>query len=162
MVYIRLKNIVDEVFQDYKKPSMMLATCKCNWKCLIENGLDISICQNSKLVKQKDFDIPIDKIVDRYIKNPITKAIIIGGLEPLLQFNEVMQFIQQFRQKCEDDIVIYTGYYPHEVRDEVAQLKHYKNIIIKFGRYKHNDIKKLDDILGVWLSSQNQFAIKIS
>ncbi len=159
---MRLKNILDEDFQDYKKPSMMLTTCKCDWKCLIEQKLDVSICQNSEIAKQKDIDIPIDNIIDRYINNPITKAIVIGGLEPILQFNEIMEFVQCFRKKCEDDIVIYTGYYPHEIRDEIKQLKLYKNIIIKFGRYKHNSVKKLDDVLGVWLASPNQFTIKIS
>jgi pyruvate-formate lyase-activating enzyme len=162
VVNIRLKNIIDEDFQDYKKPSMMLSTCQCNWKCLVEQKLDISICQNSDIAKQKDIDIPINNIVDRYIKNSITKAVVIGGLEPLLQFEEVLQFIQCFRKKCEDDIVIYTGYYPHEIKEEIIKLKHYKNIIIKFGRYKENESKRFDNVLGVWLVSRNQFAIKIS
>jgi pyruvate-formate lyase-activating enzyme len=162
MVDIRLKNIIDESFQDYKKPFMMLATCQCDWKCLKEQELDIDICQNSELSKQKNINISIDNIVDRYINNSITKAIVIGGLEPLLQFNEVLQLIKQIREKCEDDIVIYTGYYPDEIEDELTQLKHYKNIIIKFGRYLHNDNKIFDNVLGVWLVSSNQFACKIS
>lgn len=162
MVDIRLKNITDENFQDYKKPSMMLATCQCDWKCLKEQKLDISICQNSKLTKQKNIDISIDNIIDRYIKNSITKAIVIGGLEPFLQFDEVLQFIKSFRQKSEDDIVIYTGYYPHEIKDKIIQLKCYQNIIIKFGRYKQNSAKRFDNVLGIWLVSNNQFAIKIS
>ena len=56
MVYIRLKSIIDESFQDYKKPSMMLAMCKCDWKCLKEQCLDYSICQNSELVKQENIN----------------------------------------------------------------------------------------------------------
>lgn len=162
MVYIRLKNILDENFQDYKKPSMMLATCQCDWKCLKEQRLDISICQNSELAKQQNINISVDNIIDRYINNPITKAIVIGGLEPFLQFDEVLQFIQLFRQKCDDDIVIYTGYYPDEIEDKITQLKQYKNITIKFGRYIHEDTKIFDKVLGIWLVSANQFATKIS
>jgi pyruvate-formate lyase-activating enzyme len=162
MVDIRLKNITDENFQDYKKPSMMLATCQCDWKCLREQNLDLSLCQNSELSKQKNINISTDNIIDRYINNSITKAIVIGGLEPFLQFNEVLGVIKQFRQKCEDDIVIYTGYYPDEIEEEVIKLKQYKNIIIKFGRYIHEDSKIFDNVLGVWLVSSNQFATKIS
>ena len=162
MVYIRIKNILDECFQDYKKPSMMIATCMCDYKCLKEENIDVSLCQNSELVKQKTKTIHIKNIVDRYINNPITKAIVIGGLEPILQIDEVLEFVKEFRLVCDDDIVIYTGYYPNEIKDEIQQLRQYKNIIIKFGRYKHESSKKFDDVLGVWLVSDNQFAEKIS
>ena len=162
MVYIRLKQIIDENFQDYKKPSMLLATCKCDWKCLIEQGLDISICQNSELIKQKNINISVSKIINRYINNPITSAIIIAGLEPILQFNEVIEFINEFRNVSDDDIVIFTGYYPEEIKKQIEELKKYKNIIMKFGRYKHESNKIYDKVLGIWLISDNQFAKKIS
>jgi pyruvate-formate lyase-activating enzyme len=162
MVYIRLKDIMDENFQDYKKPSMMLATSLCDWKCLIEENLDISICQNSELYNQKNIEVSIESIIKRYFNNPITKAIVIGGLEPLLQFDEVLEFIKQFRLKCIDDVVIYTGYYPEEIQLHINELKKYKNIIMKYGRYKHNDEKTFDEVLGIWLISKNQFAKKIS
>ncbi len=162
MVFIRLKQIIDETFQDYKKPSMLLATCKCNWKCLIEQRLDISICQNSDLVKQKDIEIFDEEIIKRYINNPITQAVVIAGLEPMLQFDEILNFIKLFRQYSLDEIVIYTGYYPDEIREELNQLIKCKNIIVKFGRYIHNAPKTYDDILGVWLISNNQYAIKLN
>ena len=38
----------------------------------------------------------------------------------------------------------------------------FKNIIIKFGRYIPNRNNKYDEILGVTLASDNQFAEKIS
>lgn len=162
MVFIRLKNILDENFQDYKKTSMMLATCKCDWKCAKEGNFDISICQNSELANQKNIEVSIKSIIDRYLNNPITQAIIIGGLEPMLQFNEILEFVKNFRLECDDDIVIYTGYYPKEVLYIIDRLSVYKNIIIKFGRYKENSNKKFDDILGIWLPSDNQYAVKIS
>lgn len=153
---------MDENFQDYKKTSMMLATCYCNWKCLKEQGLDINICQNSELAKLNNIEISTKSIIDRYLNNPITNAVVIAGLEPFLQFNEVLNFIKEFRNQSEDDIVIYTGYYPDEIANEINQLKRYKNIIIKFGRYIPNDEKIFDKILGVWLVSSNQFACKIN
>ena len=56
---MKLKSIVDENFQDYKKISMMLVVCNCDWKCLKEQGLDCSICQNSQVALQKTIDISI-------------------------------------------------------------------------------------------------------
>jgi hypothetical protein len=162
MVYFRLKDIVDENFQDYKKPSMLLVTCICNWKCLKEDNLDISICQNSTIVNQPTMKVSIDSIINRYLSNPITKAIIIAGLEPILQFDEVLEFVKQFRLRCEDDILIYTGYYPEEINEQISKLSIYKNIILKVGRYKHNAKKRFDDVLGIELISENQYAIKIS
>ncbi|HQD92848.1 MAG TPA: 4Fe-4S cluster-binding domain-containing protein [Bacilli bacterium] len=159
---MKLKTIIDEDFVNYKKPSMMLATCKCDWKCCIEENLDISICQNSDLANQKNIDVPIDTIIDRYINNPITKAIVIGGLEPFLQFDEILNFVKAFRKVSKDDLVIYTGYYPDEVKTYIKELKQYPNIIIKFGRYKERQNKVFDNILGVYLLSDNQYAVKIS
>lgn len=141
---------------------MMLATCCCDWKCLKELNLDISVCQNSQIVEQKNIEVSIESIINRYLNNPITQAVVIGGLEPMLQFEEVLEFIKQFRQRSNDDIVIYTGYYPEEIKDKIEQLKQYKNIIVKFGRYIPNRNKRFDNVLGIWLASDNQFAIKIS
>lgn len=159
---MKIKNIIDEDFINYKKPSMFIATCICDWKCLKEKNLDISICQNSKLVKQKTIDISIERIIDRYINNPITQAVVIGGFEPILQFEEVIEFIKLFREKSKDVIIIYTGYYPEEIDDYIKRLKEYPNIIVKFGRYIPNSKEKYDRVLGVRLISDNQFAVKIS
>ena len=162
MVSIRLKQLVDEVFQDYMKPSMLLATCQCDWKCCYESNIDISVCQNSELAQQPDIDVTFKTIVERYINNPLTQAIVIAGLEPMLQFNEVNGFVKYFRQYCKDDIVIYTGYYPIELNHELKTLQEYKNIIIKFGRFIPNRPSKYDCVLGVSLSSDNQYAQIIS
>lgn len=40
--------------------------------------------------------------------------------------------------------------------DKVEQLKPFKNIIIKFGRYIPNQTSHHDDVLGVTLASPNQ------
>ena len=65
-------------------------------------------------------------------------------------------------KKCIDDIVIYTGYNLNEIEDKVNILKNYKNIIIKFGRFIPNNKIHYDEILGVYLASDNQYALKIN
>ncbi len=161
--FITVKSIVDENFQDYKKASMFIAFPKCDFKCFKELGLEISGCQNYEILKMPDIKIKIDKVFERYVKNPITEAVILGGLEPFFNFDEVYNLISYFRQKnCNDDFVIYTGYYPNEVENYIEKLKKFKNIIIKFGRFIPKSASIFDKILGVKLASKNQFAEKIS
>jgi organic radical activating enzyme len=160
----RVKDIIDETFQDYKKPSMFISTCFCDWKCCKENNLDITVCQNSNIAKQKTIEVSVDEILRRYQANPITSSIVIGGLEPFRQYAELYWFIYAMRSIYEisDDIVIYTGYYPNEIEWDIEQLKTFKNIIIKFGRYIPNDTPHIDEVLGIELASSNQYAVKIS
>ena len=80
----------------------------------------------------------------------------------MLQFQELVSFINEFRKVSEDDIVIYTGYYKEELKKEIELLKKYKNIIIKFGRYIPNRKSRYDEVLGITLVSDNQYAEKIS
>lgn len=157
-----LKTIIDEDFNNYKLPSIFIGTCYCDWKCPSEQGLPISICQNQPLAQQPNIEYSIESIYNRYISNPITQAVVVGGLEPMLQFENVLNLIKYFREyNCNDDIVIYTGYYPHEIQDKIDKLKQYKNIIIKFGRFIPNQNPHFDSVLGVNLASDNQYAERI-
>ena len=160
---ITVKEIVDENFQDYKKASMFIATSRCDFKCLKELGLDCSICQNMEVSTMPNKKISISDIYLRYKMNPITQAIVIGGLEPILQFNEVLSLISFFRKSgCDDDFVIYTGYYENEIKREIQLISKFKNIIIKYGRFIPDSEPIYDSVLGVTLSSENQHAVKIS
>lgn len=152
-----------EDFVNYMKPSMFLITCKCDWKCCIEASIPKEICQNEPLIKQPINEFSNKAIYDAYISNKITGAVCIGGLEPMLQIDEVIDLINYFRQNgCEDEFVIYTGYYKDELSDIISRLIKYPNIIIKFGRYIPNRKTVYDNILGVELASDNQYAEKIS
>jgi organic radical activating enzyme len=153
-----VKDIVDENFQDYKKPSMFIATAYCNWKCCVEAEIDKSVCQNAEIAKQPSLDVTDNSIVARYLANPLTKAIVIGGLEPFMQPDELFSLIECFRSKTDDDIVVYTGYYKDEISGYIKELSTYKNIIIKYGRFIPNSPKVHDPVLGVHLSSLNQYA----
>ena len=120
------------------------------------------MCQNSDLVKSKTIEIDNKILIDRYLNNGITEAVVIGGLEPLDTFEDTLQFIKDFREKSNDDIVIYTGFNEDEIEDKIVILRKFKNIIVKFGRYRPNFQKHFDEVLGVELASTNQYAKRIS
>lgn len=158
---MQIKGLIDEDFANYKKPSMFIAFPKCNWKCEKECGQQC--CQNSGLAKEKNIEISKENLVERYINNEITQAIVFGGLEPFDTFTDLISLVIAFRKVTDDDIVIYTGYNEKEVYDLTnILLAKYKNIIIKFGRYVPNQESKYDEILGVDLASPNQYARRIS
>lgn len=160
---MRVKTILDEDFANYKKPSMFIATCMCDWKCCKDAGQDVSMCQNATTARQPDIEISVDDICRRYISNPITSAIVIGGLEPMLQSDDVLNLLSYFRENgCEDDFVIYTGYTKDEVQEKISSLAAYKNVIVKFGRFVPGDMPHYDDILGVMLANKEQHAERIS
>lgn len=157
---MRIKQLVHEDFVNYKKPSMFIGTSYCTGKCYKELGLSCTICQNEALQKIDTLDISSDKLISMYISNPITQAIVFGGLEPFDQFDELYDFIEELRNSwhCDDDVVIYTGYNKDEIEKQVTMLKEFSNIIIKFGRYIPNQKSHYDEILGVNLASDNQYA----
>lgn len=160
---MKIRGLKDEDFVNYQKSSMFIGCMYCDWKCCTEQNLDKSICQNALLINSNIIDMEITDIFLRYITNPITKAIVIGGLEPFLQFSDIYNLIFYFRtQECNDDIVIYTGYYKEEIQEQIKLLQQFKNVIVKFGRYIPNQKNHFDKVLGVYLASKNQYAEKIS
>ena len=166
-----VKGIIDEDFLNYKKPSMYIATSKCSFKCDKECGR--AVCQNSKLAHDPIAEITVEELIGRYLNNPITKAIVISGLEPFDSPDDLYHFVCTLRdvEKCNDDIVIYTGYTEYELTlDDSGNtenatynwLKHYPNIYIKFGRYVPDQEPHYDEVLGVMLASDNQYGKKVS
>lgn len=162
-LFITVKEVVDENFQDYKKASMLIASVKCDFKCFNKPGSGPNLCHNMDIIKRPNKSIYIPDLFLRYRSNPITSAVIIGGLEPILQFVEILNLVKYFRQNgCPDDFVLYTGYDKSEILDKVNCLKQFKNIILKYGRFIPNKPRKFDDVLGVYLNSPNQYAEKVS
>ena len=45
-----------------------------------------------------------------------------------------------------------------EIHSKIEQLKSLGNLIIKFGRFVPNALTRYDEILGVTLASENQYA----
>lgn len=157
-----IKQLIDEDFVNYKKPSMFIGFPSCDWKCEKECGQ--RVCQNSTLATSPSFNIHTEDVIQRYLANPITSSIVIGGLEPFDDFFQLKYLIHVLRNQylCKDDFVIYTGYYHDEIINKIKELKQYSNIIVKFGRFIPDRENRYDEILGVILMSDNQYAMKIS
>ena len=153
---MKIKGLITEDFVNYKKASMTIIFPYCTFKC----GKDY--CQNSSLAKSPIIEISIDDLVNRYINNPITEAVVMQGLEPFDSWSDLKEFVKKLREYNNDDIVIYTGYNKDEVIKYIKELSVYPNIIVKFGRYIPNQEKHYDDVLGVYLASNNQYAERIS
>ena len=135
---------------------MFVAFPSCSWKCEVDCGE--RCCQNSTLAQSPNINISIDSLIERYMNNPITKAVVCGGLEPLDSWDDLQCFIMNFRYWCHDEIVIYTGYKEEEIKDKLEWLRLYKPIVVKLGRYMPNQKPHYDPVLGVKLASDNQYA----
>lgn len=174
---MKLKFLMDEDFVNYKKPSMFLGFPTCNFKCCREGNFPIEVCQNCNLTKETNIEITEQQIVDRYLSNPITSAIVCGGLDPFDSVQDLISLIHCLRKKTNDDIVIYTGYTEEEIKNMhytihyswgkqsysyLGEIAKYPNIIIKYGRYRPNEEPHYDAVLGIKLASSNQYAVRIS
>lgn len=157
-----VKGITDEDFVNYKKASLFVSAPSCTFKCDKESGE--RCCQNSALASAEDHEISNDELAVRYLCNPITSAVVFGGLEPLDRFDEILSFIRVLRRhyQCPDDVVIYTGYDKEEITSQLKQMAEYPNIIVKFGRFIPGLQPHHDELLGVNLASPNQYAERIS
>lgn len=161
---MRLKTIIDEDFTNYRAPVMTIGTCFCGGKCCTEAGIPISTCINDAWRRQPIINIPDGELIRRYIANPITAGVCFGGLEPFEQFEEILAFIREFRgefARC-DPLILYTGYYKTELLSQIELLRKYPDVTVKFGRYIPGQTPHYDEVLGVKLASDNQYAEKIS
>ena len=156
-----VKNIIDEDFTNYKECAMFIGFPHCTFKCEKDCGC-IGMCQNMALTKSPDINVTNDSVIRRYIHNPLTRAIVFGGLEPFDDFADLYSFITDLRQYTQDTVVIYTGYNKDELLIQLNDLSKFNNIIVKFGRFVPNQEKHYDPILGVYLASDNQYAEVIS
>ena len=157
---MNIKYIVDEDIVNYKECSMFIGFPFCSFKCEKECG--INCCQNSVLAKSPNIEINAENLIDRYLRNPITSAVVFGGLEPFDSWGDVYTLVTKLRTYRLDTIVIFTGYKETEISDKIEALKKFPNIIVKFGRFIPNQPSHKDELLGVTLASPNQYAKKIS
>lgn len=153
---MEIKGVLTEDFINYKKPSMLIMFPNCSFKC------GSQVCQNYNLTQGNNIEVSAEKLVDMYMNNSITSAIVCGGLEPFDSYKDLLDLIIKLRKVTNDDIVIYTGYTEEEIKIPLQEIKQYPNIIIKFGRYVINNKSHFDEILGVNLASDNQYGKKVS
>ena len=157
-----IKGIIDEDFINYKKPAMVIEFPYCSFKCDKECGR--AVCQNSSLANEPNIEISEKKIIGRYVSNPITEAIVLQGLEPFDSIFSALYLIKILRlnYNCHDDVVIYTGYNKEEINKTIIEeLKYLGHIIIKYGRYIPDQTPHYDEVLGVNLASDNQYAERL-
>lgn len=159
-----IRTIVDEDFVQYKEPCMYIATAFCNGKCCKEAGIPLSVCLNDAWRGTATIAMVDEGIIERYLSNSITTTICFAGLEPFEQFDQVYNFIEKLRKdyNCDDTVLIYTGYNKEEIVEQIEKLKDFNNIIIKFGRFIPGQKPHYDEVLGVMLASDNQYAARIS
>ena len=155
---MRVKGIIDYDCTNYKEPCLTIEFPYCDFKCDKLNGCQV--CQNSALVREPDIEISGEYIWRLYEQNPLTKAFCFQGLEPFDSYIDLIELVAFIRiyKNCNDPIVIYTGYNKGE--DEITErsLRKYGNIIIKWGRFIMGQEPHRDEVLGVNLASDNQYA----
>ena len=117
---------------------------------------------NEHLYNTPLINCSISDIIDLYQNNCFVESVILSGLEPFDSFSNLLNFIHKFRLICQDDIVIYSGYNKYEINKKIITLQQFNNIIVKFGRYIPNQCSRFDEVLGIVLISDNQYAKKIS
>ena len=77
-------------------------------------------------------------------------------------FEDVFEVVDTLRNSgCSDDVVIYTGYTMSEIEQKINRLLPLGNIVVKFGRFVPNQTPHYDEVLGVDLASDNQYAERI-
>lgn len=175
---MKLINLIEEDFVNYRKPGMFLGFPHCSGKCNKDAGK--IVCQNEELryIPEEDLiDISPDEIIERFYANKITECLIFGGLEPFDSLDDIVELLKCLRSrgsiyKVKDydsynpEIVIYTGYYPFEIKEMLLEVVNKVpidlNVIVKFGRYLPGYKPHFDPVLGVELASDNQFAMKIT
>ncbi len=155
---MRVKNIIWEDTVNYRKPSLFIGTATCSYKCGRE------FCQNTELSAVPDIEVGERELIEKYLENPLTAAIVLGGLEPLDQLADIVDLCSMMNiMDVADDLVIYTGYTEEEAEKQVRFLRKlncgFRNLIIKYGRYMPDSQPRFDPVLCVRLASDNQYAI---
>lgn len=172
---MKLVNIIEEDFTNYRKPGMFLGFPYCSGKCNKEAGK--IVCQNQKLQNAGLIDISAEKILERFYANPIPECLIFGGLEPFDSLDDIVGLLESLKTResihkwknyfsYNPEIVIYTGYYPFEIKNGLMDIQDAApsniDVIVKFGRYLPGYKPHRDPVLGVYLASDNQFAMRIT
>ena len=156
---IELKGIIWEDMVNYKKISTTLMFPKCDFKCDKENGTQL--CQNRGLAAAASQTYNIDSIMETYLSNNLSEAIVLQGLEPLDSAPDLFTVAAALKKyNITDDLVIYTGYNPEDNHARVIDLilpEVPGHLIVKWGRFKPNQLPHYDKVLGVNLASDNQY-----
>ena len=117
---MELRGLVDYDICNYKIPSIFVIFPYCSFKCDHECGHPV--CQNSELINEPIIEITTRDIIARYLNNPLTHALVCGGLEPFDSKEDLYELINAFRNVSQDPIIIYTGYNEYELEEDINKL----------------------------------------
>lgn len=147
-----VKTILPEDYVNYKKPALFISSSRCDGNC--------PNCQNQFLKDQTTLNIDNKRLVKLFIDNPLTEAIVLAGLDPFASFEDTLEFYKELRKESPTTtVVIYTGQYPTQLEREINSLVSIGGpLIIKFGDYREGDKPHFDELLGIELASDNQYA----
>lgn len=162
---MEIKDIIDIDVVNYKKLSMTVIMPYCDFKCNKDAGK--VVCHNYKLAHTPNVNMSIMDIANAFDKDTVVDALILQGLEPFhpKSIEDVYTLLRHIRlQNDTRDIVIYTGYTEAECKemgiiDRLNKID--PEIIVKFGRYIPDDKSHYDEVLGINLASENQYAKRI-
>ena len=87
---MKLRGLNEYDICNFRLASMFLIFPTCSFKCDRECGQPI--CQNSSLVQEPEIEVEIRDLIYRYIKNPVTHAVVCGGLEPMDSWDDLWSF----------------------------------------------------------------------
>jgi len=155
---MKVKGIIDYDCHNYKLPCLTVMFPFCTLKC---NALNKHpVCHNTDLLNEPNMDVSGEFIWKMYSQSKLTKAFCFQGMEPFDSFEDLAELIHFIRKEkqCYDPIVIYTGYNKGEDPVVENMLRKYENIIVKWGRFIAGQEPHYDEILGVKLASDNQYA----
>ena len=173
---MRIKAIKADDYTNYRDPegwsSLFVGMGTCDWKCCIAAGIPVDTCQNSALAKAPVVELDATDLLKRYAWE--SGSVVVGGLEPFNDMESLKELARAYKNFVNylhgeeefDKLVIYTGYNPDEVITHVEEIynivKDKLTLIVKFGRFVPGQKTHLDEVLGVELASDNQFAKKIT
>ena len=126
----------------------------------------MQVCQNSALASAPDIEVDAKELTDRFMSNSITTAVVCAGLEPFDSPKDLLGLVREIRMRTDHPIIIYTGYTKQELisdhNNTYDALRIYSNIIVKFGRFIPGGMPHMDEVLGVELIGDNQYAEVVS
>lgn len=122
---------------------------QCTHKCL---G-----CQNEKYWDDKGDEYPIDEVVDRLTKNPITNITISGGDGLTVQYENTLELLKRLKKKSNKNIWLYTGYtWQQLINSNKKEVLNYIDVLVD-GKF---EIDKRDITLR-FKGSLNQMIIDV-
>lgn len=113
------------------------------------------------------FPMPDNGIIELFVYNDKTRALVIKNFAPLnsSSFDEIIELLRKLRveYKQKDSLfILYTDYDKKDIEDKLLALRSYVGpVIVKFGQYDPTYPPKMDSVLGIMLSSSNQYAERI-